>query len=453
MTQAVITEVRNMNQENPQSSNMTKGGYGETMRNSLLRAGNYEYFADVGSERSVLSENEVAAAMKLKPERELVAYLTPYFQAVCDEVDTGMSFVNSENVAWLPTPSGNDRRLLKPDFTIIHGAMASLQNQSVASNFGSPVLDVIESLRVVGEVKLKLDDEGFGELCCYTEMIAQQFGPDKGTIIRGIALDPSRFILVESNSSAPFKAIEGSLSAPGSLELIKKFIGHDDPLTRSFTLLCDALQVREHHNHVSSEGRFRSFLGKGRSGRAFVVTGLDHPGTSVLKVVVSTDNFEKTREEFRRLHDARNASPNHVVRVKVDSFRNGEFLIGTIKYFYHGYLMEEVGRPMQSEHLEAEDRELICRSLNALHLDGIYHGDARIPNVVNCGGHFKWIDLHHRVSPSADIAMIYDVKTLFESMFSPRCVDWHALSPLLKQYGETCAVDHMLEILRTISFI
>lgn len=445
MIKAAVSELRTLFQESPQSSNVTNGDYGETMKRSLVEAGHYEYFDRVGSERSVLSEEEVAAAKEIKAEDALVAYMTPFFQRVCSEVDEGMSFVNSETIAWLPTSSQNKRRYLKPDFTIIHRAMVSLQERPGECLFGSPELDAIEAMRVVGEAKIILGEEGFGELCRYTVITAQRFG----STVRGIGFGPSTFILVESNSSAPFKATEGSLCTPGSFELIKKFIDRDDPLTKSFALLCNALGVREHH--VSSGRKARSFLGKGRSGRAFVVTRPDNSDISVLKVVFSTEGFEKTNQEFRRLENAGKESPDHVVRVRVGSFCDGEFLIGSIKYFYCGYLMDEVGRPTQSGDLNDVSRERICRSLNDLHRDNVHHGDARVPNVVDCNGRFKWIDLHHRVSPLRDIALTYDVKMLFDSMLSPCPVEWGALSPHLRQYSETANVDSMLEMLRIIS--
>ena len=83
---------------------------------------------------------------------------------------------------------------------------------------------------------------------------------------------------------------------------------------------------------------------------------------------------------------------------------------------------------MRSVNLGPEDRQQICRSLNVLHLNGVFHGDARVPNVVNCSGIFKWIDLHHIVSVFADDAVICDVKTLFESMFMPRRIEWGDVS-------------------------
>jgi hypothetical protein len=178
----------------------------------------------------------------------------------------------------------------------------------------------------------------------------------------------------------------------------------------------------------------------------------------VLKVVLTDDNSDKTAEEFRRLLDAYHVVPSHVVQVKHDSFRSGEFQRKNLtkKTFYSGYLIEDIGVPMQydsrkgwSVSLTAREFEEICRSLNKLHLEGIYHGDARVPNVIDCNGNFKWIDFHHVVGASQQASATSDVKRLIESMYWPRSIVWGELSQsLLKSYGENLDIEHMLAILR-----
>ena len=452
---SIMAELRTIRKQDPPMSNMTNGGYGRTVKSSLIRDGHYTVFGGDESGRSVLSPAQVIIAQESESEDKLVAFLTPFFQAVCDEVFPRVSVVNSETIAWLPTHSGKSSHNLKPDFTVMHPAMILLKAMKDGKYFGgSPVLEVIETLRVVGEVKLKLDDEGFGEICRYTEIISQQFASTfgNGSLTRGILFDSSKFILIESNRAAPVHATEGRLDAPGSFELIRDFFSRDDPLTRSFALLCEGLGVTERHIMPSGSG-FRSFLGKGRTGKAFAVTEANCSDVYVLKVVFSADGdrSEKTLQEFRRLKTAYQSLPTHIVRVKIDSFIGGEFTIEPDKYSYCGYLMEEVGVTMRHEDLTPADRKHICCSLNALHLNGIYHGDARVPNVVNCNGHFKWIDLLHVVSFFKDAAAICDVKTLFESMFMPRRIEWGDVSQQLESYGEGLDINVLLEILQTIS--
>ena len=456
MTVAVISEVRAGFQNDPELSNMTQSSYGQCMKQLLEKNDQYIYFEGNGSGRCVLSPAEVADAETKDSVKDLVAFLTPYIQAVCDEVGPGMKVVNGENISWLTTPSGNSSHDLKPDLIIIHRAMIHLKVENGNNLCGSPVSDVIEALRVVCEAKKKLGNQGFGEICTYTRMIAQQYQKtfSKGSIIRGIAFDSSKFILVESNCAAPVRATEGRLDTIGSFELLQGFFSYEDPLTASFVRLCSELEVREHYSAQSDSGSV-AFLGKGRSGTAFVVeeqtSGSDI--IYVLKVVFSTDNSTaKTLGEFRRLLAAQcRADSAHVVRVKIDSFKSGEFSIGSTKYYYWGYLIHDVGVPMRSVNLGPEDRQQICRSLNVLHLNGVFHGDARVPNVVNCSGIFKWIDLHHIVSVFADDAVICDVKTLFESMFMPRRIEWGDVSQQLESYAEGLDINVLLEILQIIS--
>jgi hypothetical protein len=106
---------------------MTNGGYGVTMKNDLLKRGHYRTFIGNGSERSVLSAGEVETAKAFKREKELVAYLTPFFQAICNEITLGLTVINSENIAWLPTRAMTSNYNLKPDIFAVHLAMAQLK--------------------------------------------------------------------------------------------------------------------------------------------------------------------------------------------------------------------------------------------------------------------------------------------------------------------------------------
>jgi hypothetical protein len=237
------------------------------------------------------------------------------------------------------------------------------------------------------------------------------------------------------------------------------FFSRNDPLTTSFMRLCRELGVREHY--IASSGAYRSLLGKGYSGRAFVVKNLD--GTIfVLKVVITDQdsNDSKTEQEFGRLLEAQKIIPLHVVKVIGDSFRSGGFQIDSGMFWsgakplvthkkYYGYLMESVGAPVRCDTVKAADRKKICASLNELHLKGVYHGDARIPNVVNCSETFKWIDFHHMCGASPAIAAVDDVNKLMTSMFpSQNFMKDKSYQALLKLYGEHRRSKDMKSILK-----
>ena len=455
--QALSNEVRAglqaFRQQGTELSNMTNNNYGDAVKQSLKRDNRYTRFVGSSTGRSVLSPEEVVVARQFELEKDLVAYLTPFLQAVCAELGPGMTVVNSETIPWLP--SGNSAHYLKPDVTIIHRAMIHLAMQTEGKLYGQPVPAVIETLRVVGEAKAKVDNEGFGEICKYTTFLAQQF-PDSfplGSISRGMVFDSSEFILVESNSAAPISAIEGRFDTPGSFDLLHTFFSREDPLTTSLVKLCGKLNVEAHYG-VSSEKGSVSFLGKGNSGKAFVVQDQAGPEIYVLKVVYSTEEIDKAAHEFRRLRDAHRTVGAHVARVKTDSFRQGDFFIGDVRYYYWGYLLHDLGVPTRCTDLGSESRVQICRSLNELHRQGVFHGDARVPNVVHCDGMYKWIDLHPVVHVCTDSAAICDVQTLFESMVSPSTyIEWNGdeLSSLTTAYGQDRRVEGLLEILQVIS--
>jgi hypothetical protein len=438
---------------------MTAGSYGEFTRTKLLQNGQYTIFAGDGSKPGILKTDEVMFAKELKTKEELISYLTPSFQALCDEIaPLGMTIINTENTLWSGglencMPTGN----LKPDLAVIHRAMVHFEGLPGAENHGRPVPEVIDTLRVLCKAQLKLDDKGFGEICSSTEMVARSFEYTlrKVSTVRGIAFDSSKFILVESNQADAVRAVEGMLDAPGSLELVREFFSREDPLTRSFVLMCDALGVKEYPSDWPGGGA-RSCLGRGRYGGAFIVKGLTGPEDEkphVLKIAVSEGSTQKdTRYQFDCMMGSYEDLPNHVVRVKEGSFTYGYFKIASVNYGYSGYLIEDVGVPMpQQSDLTQEVCAEICRSLNALHLNGIYHGDPHYGNVVLCDGQYKWIDFGMVCSGIKEKVIIYDAKCLIESFFRPNPVKWEGfLGDLLETYAASLDVECMLAIVQHI---
>jgi hypothetical protein len=292
---------------------------------------------------------------------------------------------------------------------------------------------------------------------------------NKFSTVRGIAIDSDKFILLESNCHSPFVAIEGKLCTPGSFDLFKEFFSRDDPLTKSFVILCKELDVGEIYHcregwwqsylvilcneldvrENRREGWWQSYLGRGSSGTAFVVKGTTVGNICVLKVVISEQKSDKTKEEFNRLLIAYRIIPSSVVEVIDGSFKSGYINVGSRKFYYCGYLMNSVGTPLRSHELKAEERTKICCSLNALHCNGIFHGDARVPNAVNFGGNFKWIDFHDTIPASTETAAIYDVKTLMGSMFLNYAYGIRSedFQQLLDAYGRDPTAKCMLDIL------
>lgn len=444
---------------------MSHDGYGRTVENRLRPLGAYTRLIEDKSGKPFLTVEEYSDASKITVEKDLVAFLIPILQKVCDEVKSELICVNSETIPWLKTDSGSYRNDLKPDFTVIHRAMVqALRVSSEGVIIGRPKWNAIEALRVVGKAKIDKKYEGFGEICLYTEIVAQQIAHGKkgysGTI-RGIAIDRTSFILVETNCAGPVRAIEGNLGTLGSYELFQNFFSRNDPLTTSFMRLCHELGVKEHY--ISAGKESRSLLGKGFSGRAFVVKGVSGT-TFVLKVVITDLESSKTEQEFDRLLVETQSNTPHVVRVVEGSFKSGEFEIDSDTFWsgasripsskkkYYGYLMEDVGAPIRYNTIRETDRTDICKSLNALHVRNVYHGDARIPNVVKCEKTFKWIDFHHMIGASPAIAAIDDVNKLMISMFpSQEFPKGESYQKLLKSYGKDQTFNGMKDILKFYS--
>jgi hypothetical protein len=124
-------------QPQPTSTSMTNNGYGRTVKNALLEKKAYTTFTGCGSERSVLSVEEVSEARNCENEKSIVIFLSPFLQSICNEVGEGMMCLNSERVPWSKTDSGNPHNDLKPDLNIIHRAMVCLKEEGGTT--GKPV--------------------------------------------------------------------------------------------------------------------------------------------------------------------------------------------------------------------------------------------------------------------------------------------------------------------------
>ena len=75
----------------------------------------------------------------------------------------------------------------------------------------------------------------------------------------------------------------------------------------------------------------------------------------MLKVVISEQKSDKTKEEFNRLLIAYRIIPSSVMEVIDESFKSGYINVGPRKFYYCGYLMNGVGTPLRSDELKAEE--------------------------------------------------------------------------------------------------
>jgi len=79
---------------------------------------------------------------------------------------------------------------------------------------------------------------------------------------------------------------------------------------------------------------------------------------------------------------------------------------------FGGYLMSVVGCPVENNKTNVKK---MLESLNRLHKRGIYHGDARIQNVVQWEDNIYWVDFRTSSLSASNVFRSNDVKQFLES--------------------------------------
>jgi hypothetical protein len=123
-----------------------------------------------------------------------------------------------------------------------------------------------------------------------------------------------------------------------------------------------------------------------------------------LKIVIGKDNVELLKREYSRNHEI---SADCVVRgcdfIRCDALRGA------------GMLMEEVGTKVDPGTVLAKSHT-IFDAMVRLHLTGYAHGDARVANLINCKGIFKWCDVERSFRTFTALDLRNDITELLKSL-------------------------------------
>lgn len=296
--------------------------------------------------------------------------------------------VNSEEYAWLQTMSESTRYNHKPDNIFCHKA---IYNSRVPFNTDDVNLvqlrrddniygvlaswSLRDSIDVVGDAKMRIDNKAFGEVVNYARHISYQEGSPIHTKL--LLYDQQEFFQVRATRGEIASVAKCRWDIAGSRGELARFIQEGrSPWVELLIKAC---------NHWGLEAEPNSFLGKGAFGRVFkayrqpencgprVLTALKlvlrgDDGSGILQLLKEKESMMKAAEHV----------PHVVARVEgIKVFGN----LGAC------LLLSDVG----SEVPKAAWLQLF-QTLGSLHEHNIIHGDPRLSNAIFVQGQVKWID-------------------------------------------------------------
>jgi len=410
------------------SVSISRTDQGSHIKSTLESGGNYIQFQPVIGGKPFLNEAQSQQATGETTgvhEKFLVAYFTPFFINLVKEVDPNMVFVNSEYYSWLQGLSGDNTNPGKPDGFIVDKSLVNFRGPykgafvCAEQIFGELASwGVRGSINSIWDAKKKVTLAGYADLCNYLRRCGDGGRCYDGSSmnLKGVVYDAEECYLVKGIGNTITHTTVFNWTDAGSYDLLKTFISHSDPWTKCLHALCDMLGVKVAvpvtTNAVTAQFG-SSFLGLGACGRVFRVF---YPvGDSIvyaMKLVISTDDeqsrINEVENEYEQLN---NAKGEGVIPVVLDSFKSG-FVKSNSKTLFGGYLMSVVGCPLENNKTNVKK---MLESLNGLHKRGIYHGDARIQNVVQWEDTIYWVDFRTSSLSASNVFCAMDVKQFLES--------------------------------------
>jgi tRNA A-37 threonylcarbamoyl transferase component Bud32 len=345
---------------------------------------------------SVLKASEATRLAEIADEHCLVAFLTTYLEDVFKE--TGYSIVNSEEYGWVETGSRNSKSNLKPDLLLCHDSIyatrppsrpkGEMLNSMRKETYKFGVLKDWRLRKCIGatlEAKLKIDNQGFGEVLNYGAHICfNNIGDTSAPVhTRLILFDRFCFWLVDCARGSVSGVKTCGWTMPGSRKCLADFYLQDDWMK---LLKCACLEFK-------LEVMPNAFLGAGAFGLVFSVHRQGCEGRKLMALkLVNTANVLRLAEEQGIMIKAKLSCPDLVVGVEVDGFASFDDLGGAL-------LLSDVGEAVPKTCCN----DLITL-LAQLHEQNIIHGDPRIQNAVSVSddqnnNKLMWIDFLESPGP------------------------------------------------------
>jgi hypothetical protein len=375
------------------SSPPTSAARGQVILQVLdnIPGGNTVFVPPEGAGDPVLTDDLAKALETVASESKedgIVRFLTPILREIrglVGEESDGRGchrvLVNSEAHTWLKHPDSDE--LLKPDlfmtwapFVAARGRGGDGSGADAVGVLAGTALQAAGCVRELYEAKsVPLTAGPFGKLVSYHECITGE--------CFGMLFNQKEFWLYRTFNGHPQRLIRASWTQPGTRALISSFFAAaQEPLLLSaLQELCDAF----HTAVVVPTGARTPYLGSGAHGHVFAVNDPAKP--QALKVVLLNEevSISQVSGEFEALMRASHSKATVVPAIgKLHPITHGGVVVAS------GYLLDAVGTPCTLHGRGSTD---VFSALLALHDQKIYHGDARLPNLINVGGKLLWIDL------------------------------------------------------------
>jgi len=410
---------------------------GRVVVQDLKASGSFIILPPINGGEPFFSDVEQAEARQVvanhNHERFLVAYLLPKLKQKLPELEAlGLKLINSEEYPWVEQPDGADDTRLAPDFYAapqhyidFMGPYTNAPNSGNIEYGRFYPFKARRSVRFFGDAKTQLADRGIGDFVPYlqfaTGLESSSLSFEEFHSSRGLLCDAENFYIMEAANSAIVKICYGTWTQPGSLQHIRQLLGLELERHPWDIALEDALHDQGAQISIySSREPGRAMLGGGAMGRVFRVTREGQP--FALKLVLEAKNVAVLEREFTFIHErARLAVPNNIVGVVEGSYRAGSFEVESrsrenepFMVRYASYLMPIVGQQVTAASVAVAKAILV--SLSELHIAGIAHGDARLPNVVRYENRYLWIDFVGSSVGAIYLDFVTDVKDFLESI-------------------------------------
>ena len=144
---------------------------------------------------AVLDDDSIPRLLKLTNEHQVVAFFTPVFERILQQVRS-VQVVNSEEYPWLVTTSGDSRFNQKPDNIFCHSAIYNRRNpfttedaELIRLRRPTDKYGVLadwalrDSIDAIGEAKIRIDNTAFGEVINYARHVCYRADAPKRTKI------------------------------------------------------------------------------------------------------------------------------------------------------------------------------------------------------------------------------------------------------------------------------
>ena len=334
----------------------------------------------------VLNQGAFDKLATLTNEHQVVAFMTPVFTDICR--GSNIQVVNSEEYAWLQTMSESTRYNQKPDNIFCHKAF---YNSRVPFNTND--VDLIQlrrdddndgvlaswslrdSIDVVGEAKIHIDNEAVGEVVNYARHISYHEGSPIHTKL--LLYDRQQFWQVRAVRGEITSVAKCRWDVAGSRGELERFIKEGrSPWVELLIQAC---------NHWGLDAEPNSFLGKGAFGRVFKAyrrpESYGRRVLTALKLVLRGDNGGGILQLLKEKESMVKAAEHvpHVV-AHVQDFK----VFGDLGACL---LLSDVGSKVPKVAWVQ-----LFQTLGSLHEHNIIHGDPRISNAIFVDGQVKWID-------------------------------------------------------------